>query len=509
MAAQVCCVDHERAGTQSIGGRWFCDEHYAKATYKRSGALRSELLAVVGLLVFVAAVVGLDAALKPDLTGAALLVVGVVLAVVPAALWLIFFYQQDRLEPEPVGHVARMFVIGLALASAIGIPLTDQLFRVQDWLYRDSLTTVLGSVFLIGGVEAFIVYATVRYFIFDSPEFDERSDGVIYATAAALGYATALNLQFILSNGGAALGTGEIFVVEVALAHAAFGGLLGYFLGRSKLEQEPAWWLPLGLALTAVLNGAFNLLRGQLEPGTISIGAEAGGLPAISGLLLAGGLAIAVALLVYYLINRDIARSLSGKQPPPTAGEGRPAAVTDPARGDRQANSAAIGLFVVLLLVGAFAWNNAVNGATAFDTGGLRGAYPAYYSDSTSDGEVLRVTDTLGTGAEFIITTRTLDSGQAAQGVAAQVGGERSTDYAVYKVTESAETSVGGKPALMQRFAYVDTNGLSGAAPEVKEGIDYIITDGGRAIIITLLTTSDDLANVEPLFARFLNSLSF
>jgi hypothetical protein len=46
------------------------------------------------------------------------------LALVPAALWLIFFYQQDRLEPEPVGNVVRMFVIGLALAGAIGIPLT-------------------------------------------------------------------------------------------------------------------------------------------------------------------------------------------------------------------------------------------------------------------------------------------------------------------------------------------------------------------------------------------------
>jgi RsiW-degrading membrane proteinase PrsW (M82 family) len=84
--------------------------------------LRSELIAVAGLLVFVAAVVGLEAALKPDLTGAALLVLGVMLAIVPAALCLFFFYQQDRLEPEPVGHMARMFVIGLALASAIGIP---------------------------------------------------------------------------------------------------------------------------------------------------------------------------------------------------------------------------------------------------------------------------------------------------------------------------------------------------------------------------------------------------
>lgn len=499
MAAQVCCVDHERPGVRSIGGRWFCDEHYAKATRRRSGVLRSELVTVFGVLVFVAVVYGLDLTLKPDVTGALLVLVGVLLAIVPAALWLTFFYRQDRLEPEPVKNVARMFVIGLALAAAFGIPLTDQLFRLQDWLYRDRLTTALGSLFVIGSVEAFIVYATVRYFIYDSPEFDERADGVIYATAAAVGYATALNLQFILSNRGAALGTGEIFVAEVALAHAAFGGLLGYFLSKARLEQEPAWWLPLGLALTALLNGLFNILRGQLEPGTISLGAEVG-LPSVTGLLLAGSLAVAVALLVYVLINRDIARSLRGDQP---------AAAADPAKGDRQANIAVIGVFIVLLLVGVFVWNSAVNSVTAFDVDGFEGAYPSYFSDSTSEADVLRVADVLGSGAEFVIATRPLNKGQGVPDVAAQLSGERSTDYPVYKVTDSAETAVSGKPALAQRFVYVDTGGLSGAAPELLEGIDYIITEGGRSVVITLLAPSDNLADVEPLFARFVNSLSF
>jgi DNA-binding NarL/FixJ family response regulator len=64
-----------------------------------------------------------------------------------------------------------------ALAGAIGIPLTDQLFRVSDWLYRDTASTWLASIFISGAVGAFVIYATVRYFIFDSPEFDERTDG--------------------------------------------------------------------------------------------------------------------------------------------------------------------------------------------------------------------------------------------------------------------------------------------------------------------------------------------
>lgn len=474
----------------------------SKATVNRRGAFLSDILAVIGVFIFVAAVVGLDAALRPDLTGAPLLLVGLALAVVPAALWLLFFYRQDRAEPEPVAHVAQMFILGLALAAAFGIPLTDQLFRVQDWLYRDSqtgvgLAQILGSFFVTGAVEAFVVYATVRYFIFDAAEFDERTDGVIYGTAAALGYATALNLQFILSNGGAALGAGEIFVAEVALAHAAFGGLLGYFLGRAKMEREPAWWLPLGLLVTALLIGLFQILRGQLETGSISIGADTGSLPSFTGLLLAGGLAVLVAVFVYALVRRDVDRTLAGRALPPEA---------DRTVGDRRSNLAAAGTFAVLLLIGALAWNNAVNGTAAFDRNGFRGAYPSYFSDGTSEGEILRVADTLGTGAEFVIATREVGELKEA---AAQLAGERSTDYPVYKVTESADTTLAGRPALTQRFSYVDDGGLSGAAPELKEGVDYIVMHQGRATIISLLATPEDLPEVEPLFARFLNSLSF
>ncbi|HLE30147.1 MAG TPA: PrsW family glutamic-type intramembrane protease [Anaerolineales bacterium] len=499
MTGQVCCVDHTRPGTKVIAGRWFCDEHYAKAAYKRGGVWRSEIAGVVGLLVFVGALVGVDAALQPNLGGSALLLVGVVMALVPAALWLFFFYQQDRLEPEPVHNVARMFLIGLALAGALGIPFTDQFFKVSDWLYRDTLTTVLGSIFLPGAVEAFVVYATLRYFIFDSPEFDERTDGVIYGTAAALGYATALNLQFILSSGGAALGAGEIFVTEVALARAAFGGLLGYFVGRSKLEQEPVWWLPVGLLLTAVLNGLFNYVRGIADPGEVMIGTETG-LPSFTGLLLAGGLAIVVAVVVYYLINRDIARSLGGDQP---------AATIDPTVGDRRANYAAVGTLVAMLIVGALAWNNAVNRTAPFDQGGVRGAYPAYFGDATDEGEVLRVVDNVGTGAEFAILTRDLSGSEDAESVADALGGQRGTDFQAYKVVSRGASVVNGKPAFVQRFAYVDPLSLVGAVPEVREGADYIFTNGSRAIVVTLLTSPDDVEEVEPLFARFLNSLLF
>jgi len=497
MAAQVCCVDQQRPGTHNIGGRWFCDEHYNKAVYTRKGVWRTAIIAVVALLIFVAAVVVLDLVFKPQLSGGTLVLTGLILALVPAALWLVFFYQQDRLEPEPVGYVVRMFVIGLALAGAIGIPLTDQLFAVQTWLYRDTLTTWVGSIFITGGVAAFIIYATVRYFMFDEPEFDERTDGVVYATAAALGYATSLNVQFILANGGARLGTGEIFVAEVALAFAAFGGLLGYFLGRAKLEQDPIWWLPLGLALTALLGGLFVILRGQLDPGSITIAGKGSGLPSFNGLILAGILAVIVTAIVSYLIARDIKRSLDSKQP---------TATVDPTVGDRQANYATVGVFALMLIIGGLVGSNAVNRTVSFSAPGVQGSYPASFSPAPATGDVFRAVDTVGTGAEFVITA---PAGTDPVAIANQLAGSRSTDYSLYKVLSSGKTTVNSQSAVTQRFAYVDSNGLTGASPVVHQGLDYIFVINGKAMVVTLLTTSDQLATVQPQFAAFLNSLKF
>ncbi len=501
MAAQVCCVDHERPGTMAIGGRWFCDDHYAKATHKRPSFWRTSLVAVIGLLVFVAAVVALDTYLKPQLNGIPLLVAGVLLALVPAVLWLVFFYQQDRLEPEPVGQVVRIFVVGLALAGAIGVPLIEQLFHVQDWLYAGSdMTTFLASIFVIGAVEAFIIYATVRYFIFDLPEFDERTDGVIYGTAAGLGYATALNLGFILSNGGSALGSGEVWVAEVALAHAAIGGLLGYFLGRAKLEQDPIWWLPTGVVLAALLNGLFIIARGELDLSTVTFTSAGAGLPSFNGLLVAGGMAVVITALVSYLINRDIARSLSGKQP---------AVTVDPIVGDRQANLATWATFIVLLLIGTVTWYMATGRSQVVQVAGLQGSYPAQFTVATGEGELLRLTDSLGTSAEFVVTTPILEGAATVAAVASQLAAERSTTYDMYKVLSSDTVVINGRTALSQAFAYVDSNGLTGAAPEVHQGLDYIFVENGTPYVVTMLTTPDEQADVEPLFARFLNSLSF
>jgi len=310
MPDQVCCVCGDPAAS-TIGKRWFCAKHFQSATRERPQTWRNSILLVVGLVVFVGIVYVLDLVLHPALTGTSLILAGVLLALVPAFLWLLFFYLQDRLEPEPKGYILGVFLLGAILASAVGIPLVDKLFNVSKWIYADTATTILGSILVVGFVQEFLKYAAVRFSVYSSAEFDEATDGVIYATAAGLGYATVLNIQFVIANGGVALGSSVIRMVVVALAQASFAGITGYFLGRAKFVKKAWWWMPAGLCLAAIANGLFNWLRGIIVQRGISL-TSASTNPWL-GLVLAAVVALITLGTLLWLIRHNIRTALAEK----------------------------------------------------------------------------------------------------------------------------------------------------------------------------------------------------
>lgn len=266
MAPVVCCVCHEAVGQDAprIGGRAYCATHYARVGNDRGSVWRATIASLVAIVLFAAGVALLASLTEPALEGAALVWAGLGLAVIPAVLWMVFFYIQDRLEPEPKRYVLAVALIAALLASAVGIPVVRGLFRVQDWQAQSLVVNLLGSILVVGFVQEFLKWAAVRYSVYLLPEFDERMDGILYGTAAGLGYATMLNINYVVESGGVDLGVGVVRIVVTALAQASFAGITGYFLGRAKFEEEAVWWMPLGLTLAAVLNGLFTVLLGGL-----------------------------------------------------------------------------------------------------------------------------------------------------------------------------------------------------------------------------------------------------
>lgn len=269
---QYCCIDNEPVSPpyNILGGRVYCARHFAQVNKPHSGFWKSAVIMILimgiasGVLAFLLRDVH-------DLSQPMLIVVGLIFAILPTAAWLIYFYQQDRLEPEPKERIGSILFTALVLTGFIGLPLINDFFAVPDWASYNNWTSLAASILINGFIFTAIMYFSIRIWVYATPEYDERMDGIVYGTVAGLGVATMLNLHYIIDNQGVALAPGIINVVTTALAQASFGGVLGYFMAQAKFEHKPVWWVPLGVIVAAVLNGLFSWLINEVSAAGLEV----------------------------------------------------------------------------------------------------------------------------------------------------------------------------------------------------------------------------------------------
>jgi RsiW-degrading membrane proteinase PrsW (M82 family) len=288
------------------------------ASQERKSLWRAGIIALAGLIVYVAVIAAIAALTQPVLGDEWLIPVGVVLALIPAALWIVFFYAQDASEPEPRAYVIAVAMLGALLAAAVGQPFINQFFHAPTWLGHDTLTEILGSILVVGFTQEFLKYAALRFSIYYSAEFDQRIDGVIYGTAAGIGYAAYLNIATIASGGGISgteLTAGAIRMVVTTLAQGTLGGLVGYFIARAKFDAEPIWWMPLGLSIAAAISGLFSWVSGEVTRAPLSINASglgSGGYTPWPALILSTLVAVVLFGIIFLLIRRAQQMTLAG-----------------------------------------------------------------------------------------------------------------------------------------------------------------------------------------------------
>jgi RsiW-degrading membrane proteinase PrsW (M82 family) len=179
------------------------------------------------------------------------------LAVAPVVFWLWYFYQKDRYEPEPLSWILIIYLLGIAVTLPVGL-----VEGVAALFLPGFLITVLIAP-IVEEVGKFLV---VRRTVYETTEFDEPVDGMVYAAAAGLGFATLENIIYVF----AALETSVSFALQTGLVrallsvpgHVLFSAMWGYSLGRAKFIPEAGRFrvVAAGLLLAMASHALFNLL---------------------------------------------------------------------------------------------------------------------------------------------------------------------------------------------------------------------------------------------------------
>jgi RsiW-degrading membrane proteinase PrsW (M82 family) len=271
------------------------EEIYPYRRVWQSAAVEGGILVGVTALLYVATnLIGLT------FLDAVKLPINIGLALLPAALWLIFSLWRERAAVEPRRRLFAVAVITALAANAVAVPFVEQVLQPERWLSLESAANrILGYTFTFGIVQEIVKYIVVRYLAWDD-EFRVRLDSVAYGLASAVGYATVLNLNFVVNN----LVTPDIAAMQVmnnVVLNFAGSMIAAYGLAEVRFDNPNPFLLTGMIALAALVNGAVTPLRAGLVNAGFSLDGSTPGL--LFGLALSAVVLIAVGVIVSFLFN--------------------------------------------------------------------------------------------------------------------------------------------------------------------------------------------------------------
>jgi RsiW-degrading membrane proteinase PrsW (M82 family) len=176
-----------------------------------------------------------------------------------AILWLQYFDLKDSLRKEPRRMLVFGFLLGgVAAALAAGTyTILGQLgFSGPGDEPSAELAYFIG---VVGPIEEGAKFAVAWAVLFRTRWFDEPIDGLVYAAAVAIGFAS---LENALYAPQVTWPTQLARAASTPLTHSLFSALWGFGSGYALLvEKRPlhrALWLVLPLAAAAVAHGAYD-----------------------------------------------------------------------------------------------------------------------------------------------------------------------------------------------------------------------------------------------------------
>lgn len=176
-----------------------------------------------------------------------------VAAIAPGVALLCYFYLKDRYHAEPIRMVLKMFLLGALLV----LPTTVLQSAFTPGIDESSFVFAFG---ISAGLEEFLKWFVVYYVIYKHAVFDEPYDGIVYAVAVSLGFATVENIfyAFLQYSSFSALLWRAFLPVS---GHAMFGVTMGYYLGKAKFSPpQERMYISFSLIFPVLYHGVFDYI---------------------------------------------------------------------------------------------------------------------------------------------------------------------------------------------------------------------------------------------------------
>lgn len=186
-----------------------------------------------------------------------------ILSFLPVVLLGLYIYNKDT-EKEPKSLLAILFASGF-LSALIVILVNILLINFVPELYVSrnyssySFYVLFLLVFLeMGLLEEFSKWIMIKFLGFKNKEFNQLYDIIVYSAFVSLGFAAFENIFYVMQGG---VGVGIYRALFSVPGHAAFGVMMGYFLGLAKISKKKTMrlsFLILSVLVPSLLHTVYN-----------------------------------------------------------------------------------------------------------------------------------------------------------------------------------------------------------------------------------------------------------
>ncbi|MFN0202403.1 MAG: PrsW family intramembrane metalloprotease [Bacteroidia bacterium] len=156
------------------------------------------------------------------------------IALAPIVVVFTYFYLRDKYDHEPLKELIITFLLGVATAFPViwAGGLVQEMLGVSE--NSSPFGLLLYVIFVVALPEEFFKYLVVRVYSYHRDEFDEPYDGIMYGVASAMGFAAIENVLYVSQFG---FETGLLRMFTAVPAHAVFGTVMGFYIGKAKFEN--------------------------------------------------------------------------------------------------------------------------------------------------------------------------------------------------------------------------------------------------------------------------------
>lgn len=179
------------------------------------------------------------------------------LALAPVVFLMTYLYVKDEYDREPLQHLIIAFVLGILTA----IPVVYVGGQLRMLFGVDGSSEIWGlalyAFVVVALTEEGMKYLVLRNYAYRLKEFDEPYDGIMYGATISLGFAAIENVLYVM-EGGQDVALLRMFTAVPA--HATFGILMGYFVGRARFlsKGSPQLERLKGLLIAVLFHGLYD-----------------------------------------------------------------------------------------------------------------------------------------------------------------------------------------------------------------------------------------------------------